>query len=83
MNNRKYDISETFDVFNTENVNIFKEKMLKLVFIEADNFILKESCIMTDINNEDQTYITVLNNQKVFTLLNNCVNRKNNNDKII
>jgi len=83
LNKNKFDISKTFDIFNSDTVNVLKDKLVKLVFVEAENIFLNKSCIMADISSENNTYLTVLNNHKVFNLLNNYIkkqNKKNDNE---
>lgn len=78
LNKKKFDIYKTFDVFNSESINSFKAKMLKIVFVEAENiFLNKASCIIADITNENNPYLTILNNRKIFNLLNNYITRQN------
>lgn len=76
MSKNKFDVSKTFDIFNSETISRFREKLVKLVFVEAENVFFGKSSLITDISNEDNPYITVINNHKVYKLLNNAINKK-------
>lgn len=82
-------------MFSCEAISILKDKIIKFVFIEADNFFISklqnntdifgqkilcpvpvssditDSCINTEIANNDTIYFSVLNNKRMYNLLTN------------
>ena len=63
-------------MFNSEAMNIIKERLIKFVLIEADNFMGKSHSITTDISSDNSIQLSILNNKKLYNLLNNTWQRK-------
>lgn len=89
LKSNKFDVMHTFEVFNSETINLVKEKIIKLVFIEAENFFLNKSSVVADISGNHSVYLTIVNNKKLFTLINNSlknvqkkIKNENNNSRI-
>ncbi|OGI22971.1 MAG: hypothetical protein A2287_08940 [Candidatus Melainabacteria bacterium RIFOXYA12_FULL_32_12] len=76
MKKKKYNIFKTFDMFNSEAMNIIKERLIKFVLIEADNFMGKSHSVTTDISSDNSIQLSILNNKKLYNLLNNTWQRK-------
>ncbi|MDD3013185.1 MAG: hypothetical protein PHC34_05730 [Candidatus Gastranaerophilales bacterium] len=88
LKKKKFNIFNTFDMYSCEAISIIKDKIIKFVLIEADNFFISkhqkgtdtfypvlipsditDSCINTEITNNDTIYFSVLNNKRMYTLL--------------
>ena len=39
---KKFNILKTFDIFNSEAISILKDKIINLIFIETENFFIKD-----------------------------------------
>ena len=68
---KKFDIFRTFEIFNSEAISIIRERIIKFVLVEADNFFITKSFLNADINKDDDVQITILNNKNVYNLLTN------------
>jgi hypothetical protein len=49
LKKRQFNIFNTFDVFNCEAIDILRERIIKFVLIEADNFFMPKLQKKTDI----------------------------------
>jgi len=76
LQKKKFNIFKTFDIFNSEAMNVIKERIIKFVLIEADNFMGKSSSVTTDVGQDDSVQVTVVNNPKMYHLLSNTWRRK-------
>jgi hypothetical protein len=66
---KKWDILKTFEIFNSEAIGVIRERIVKFVLIEAENFFAGKSSISTSIKSDESAQITVVNNQKLYNLL--------------
>lgn len=69
LKKRRFDIFNTFELFNMEALNVIKERIIKFVLIEADNLSGKKSDITADLAKDDTVQLTVFNNLGLYTLL--------------
>lgn len=60
MKKKKFNIINTFDIFSTEAISIIKDKIIKFVLIEADNFFIPKS--KDNKNNKKKILVPVINN---------------------
>ena len=58
-------------MFNSEAINVIKDRIIRFVLVEADNLFAGKSSIEASTNNDESTQITVVNNKKVYNLLEN------------
>jgi len=75
LKKKKFDIFKTFDIFDSEAISIIKERIIKFVLIEAENFFITKSNINAEFDKDEALQITVFNNPKVYNLLTNTWNR--------
>lgn len=68
---KKFDIIRTFEIFNAETMNVIRERIIKFVLIEAENFFAKKTAVTAEITTDDSICFSVLNNEKVYHLLTN------------
>ena len=52
-------------------INVIKDRIIRFVLVEADNLFAGKSSIEASTNNDESTQITVVNNKKVYNLLEN------------
>lgn len=70
MSKSKFDIFKSFDIFNSESVNIIKERVIRLVFVETGNIFKSTTCMQADITDDNSVNLYVFNNQNVYNILN-------------
>lgn len=75
MKNSRLDIFKTFELFNSEAINVLKERVIKFVFIETNNIFESKSCIKADISDENNMSLFVFNNEKLYNVLNSSMHR--------
>lgn len=86
---KKLNILKTFEVFNKENINILKDKIVEIVLVEADNIFSKatgRNMFELDFKKNNSVQISVFNDKETFDLLSNTWKRHKqkqlkNNDK--
>lgn len=74
---RNFDIFKTFDLFEQVSLSIIKETLIKLVFIESDNIFTAKPEINVDITKDNNAQFTIINNKRVYNLLNSAIIRQN------
>ena len=73
---KKFDIIKTFEIFNTETINVIRERIIQFVLVEAENFFASKTAITAEITSDDTICFSVLNNEKVYNLLTNAWRKK-------
>jgi hypothetical protein len=71
----KFDVRDTFDMFWTEPLSILTKGLFSLVNIRSN--ACGEAGINVDFA-DNKTQITVVNNDKIFNLFKNVMNKHNN-----
>jgi hypothetical protein len=69
LKNNSFNIINTFDIFNAETVGIIKDRIIKFMLIEAENFFIAKSSVSAEINKNDNVQFTVFNDKKMYNLL--------------
>lgn len=68
---KKFDILETFEIFNKESISVLKKVFIDIIMLETDNIFTNKNTLCIDIKKDDSAQITVLNDKKTFDLLSN------------
>jgi len=68
---KNFDILKTFDIFNAESVRIIRDRIVRFVLVETENFFASKSSIVTELDKDENAQITIVNNAKLYNLLEN------------
>jgi|GEM_PF-3508681 len=90
---KRLDILRTFEIFNRENIEIFKDKVIEIILVEADNIFSKNKKMFdVDIKKNKSVQISVYNDRHSYDLFSNTwkrqkikqgkLNDKNNQSRI-
>ncbi len=75
---KKADIFKTFEMFNRESLNFFRDRLVEIVLIEADNIFARANKKMFDVDfkKNNSVQISVFNDKPTYDLLANTWRRK-------
>jgi phosphotransacetylase len=69
---KKFDIIKTFEIFNRENMNVLKEKIVHIILVEADNiFSNTKKMFEVDVKKGNSIQINVINDKSSYDFLSN------------
>lgn len=74
------DIFKTFELFNKESISILRDKIIKIILVEADNIFSGKNKKMFDLDfkKNNSVQISVFNDKKTYDLLSNTWKRYRN-----
>ena len=75
-------IFKTFEIFNRQSISILKDRVVKIFLFETNNPQSKDFCVYSHLKNNNETQISVFNNQGVYNLLNCALERSKQNSRI-
>ncbi|MEI7474730.1 MAG: hypothetical protein WCK67_08115 [bacterium] len=73
---KRFDIFKTFDIFEQVSLSVIRETIIKLVFVETENFFANKPDLTLDLTKDNNAQITVINNKRVYNLLSSAMMRK-------
>lgn len=87
---KRFNIFNTFDIFNAESISVLKDKLIEIVLIETDNIFATKNLFNIDFKKNNNVQISIINDKTTYDLLSNTwkrnnkklTNEKNNKRKI-
>ncbi len=74
----KLHILRTFEVFNKENLNLFKNNLIKIILIETENiFANNKKKFNIDFKKDNSVQVSVFNDIETYSLFSNTIKRYN------
>lgn len=78
---KRFDIFKTFEIFEQASLSVIRETIIRLVFIETENFFINKPELTFEKTKDNNAQITVINNKRVYNLLSSAMKRKEEQKK--
>ena len=77
---KNFNIFKTFEKFNSESINILKDRIIEIILIETENIFSKpnKNLFEMDFKKNNSIQISIFNDKKTFDLLSNTWKRHKN-----